>query len=136
MMPHAIRRVFVARRARIAASLAICATGAAFVTTALSASLAKVIASHMPGINPAVLSTFVVAMWVVGVVAYTLSRARGEHQFAVEMSRVRPARRRSRSRISSASRTRIPTTSRAAWPIASRFGRLRCRCWPLASSCR
>lgn len=87
MMPHAIRRVFVARRARIAASLAICAMGAVFVTTALSASLAKVIASHMPGINPAVLSTFVVSMWVVGVVAYTLSRARGEHQFAVQMSR-------------------------------------------------
>ncbi|NVB77320.1 MAG: hypothetical protein HOV81_02900 [Kofleriaceae bacterium] len=87
MMPHAIRRVFVARRARIAASLAICATGAVFVTTALSASFAKAIASHMPGINPAVLSTFVVAMWVIGALAFTLSRARGEHQFAVQMSK-------------------------------------------------
>ncbi len=86
MMPHAIRRVFVARRARIAASLAICAMGTAFVATALSAGLARTVASHMPGINPAVLSTFVVAMWVVGALAYTLSRARGEHQFAVQMS--------------------------------------------------
>lgn len=87
MMPHAIRRVFVARRARIAASLAICAMGAVFITTALSATLTKAIASHMPGINPAVLSTFVVAMWIVGALAYTLSRARGEHQFAVQMSK-------------------------------------------------
>jgi hypothetical protein len=79
--------VFVARRARIAASLAICATGAVFVTTALSASLAKTIASHMPGINPAVLSSFVVVMWVIGALAFTLSRARGEHQFAVQMSK-------------------------------------------------
>lgn len=87
MMPHAIRRVFVARRARIAASIAICATGAAFVATALSASLAHAIAGHMPGINPAVLSTFVVVMWVIGALAFTLSRARGEHQFAVQMSK-------------------------------------------------
>src|SRR5262245_65785207 len=86
-MPHAIRRVFVARRARIAASLAVCVTGAAMLAIALSPALAKKIASGMPGLNPAVLSTLVIAMWVTGIIAYTLSRAMGEHAFLVAMSR-------------------------------------------------
>jgi hypothetical protein len=86
-MPHAIRRVFVARRARIAASIAVCLTGTALIVTALSPSLARTIASGMPGLNPAVLSTLVIAMWVTGLVAYTWSRAMGEHAFLVEMSR-------------------------------------------------
>lgn len=86
-MPHAIRRVFVARRARITASIAVCITGAALLVTAMTPSLAKFISSGMPGLNPAVLSTMVIAMWVTGIVAYTLSRAMGEHAFMVMMSR-------------------------------------------------
>ncbi len=86
MMPHAIRRVVVARAARKAASLAMITAGIGMVAVALSPSLASRIAGCLPGINPAVISTFVGAAWVLGLVAYATSRARSEHRFAVEMS--------------------------------------------------
>jgi hypothetical protein len=86
MMPHAIRRVVVARAARKAASIAMIIAGIGMVAVALSPSLASRIAGCLPGINPAVISTFVGAAWVLGLVAYATSRARSEHRFAVEMS--------------------------------------------------
>lgn len=86
MMPHAIRRVVVARAARKAASIAMITAGIGMVAVALSPSLASRIAGGLPGINPAVISTFVGAAWVLGLVAYATSRARSEHRFAVEMS--------------------------------------------------
>src|SRR5438445_8510835 len=87
MMPHAIRRVYVARRARSGAAIAVWLTGLALVATMLSPKLAAFLTRGMPGINPAVLSTGVIAMWVIGVVAYFVARARCEHHFAVEISK-------------------------------------------------
>lgn len=87
MMPHAIRRVYVARRARSGAAIAVWLTGVALVATMLSPKLATFLTRGMPGINPAVLSTGVIAMWVLGVVAYFVARARCEHHFAVEISK-------------------------------------------------
>lgn len=87
MMPHAIRRVVVARAARKAASIAMIASGVAMLAVAMSPSLATTIAAGLPGINPAVVSTFVGAAWVLGLVAFAISRGRSEHRFAVEMSK-------------------------------------------------
>jgi len=86
MMPHAIRRVVVARAARKAASLAILVSGAAMLVVAMSPSLASYIARGLPGINPAVISTFLGGAWILGLVAFATSRGRSEHRFAVEMS--------------------------------------------------
>lgn len=86
-MPHAIRRVYVARRARSAASMAVWLMGAATLVCAISPSLAAYVTRGMPGINPALLSTLVIAMWVLGVVAYFVARARCEHHFSVAISK-------------------------------------------------
>ena len=86
MMPHAIRRVFVARRARTAASLVVCVGGVAMLVAGAVPSLMHALARGMPGINPAVLSTFVVATWIAGLFAYAAARALDEHRFAVAMS--------------------------------------------------
>ncbi|HSD90848.1 MAG TPA: hypothetical protein VLB44_25160 [Kofleriaceae bacterium] len=87
MMPHAIRRVYVARRARSAASMAVWLTGIVLVTAALVPKLAAFMTRGMPGINPALLSTLVIAMWVIGTIAYFVARARCEHHFAVAISK-------------------------------------------------
>lgn len=88
MMPHAIRRVYVARRARTAASIAVAALGTALLAVAMNPAWAQFLATGMPGINPAVLCTFVVAMWIVGAFTYLAARALDEHRFAVAMSRM------------------------------------------------
>lgn len=85
-MPHAVRRVVVARAARAAASTAMIITGVGLLAAALSPALSAKIASGLPGINPAVLSSFVGAAWVLGLVAFAISRGRSEHRFAVAMS--------------------------------------------------
>ena len=87
MMPHAIRRVFVARRARTVASLTVALLGAAMIAIAISPAWTQLLAKGLPGINPAVLCTLVVAMWIVGLFAYVAARAIDEHRFAVAMSR-------------------------------------------------
>jgi len=86
-MPHAVRRVVVARSARIAASMAITLGGVALIATAYSPGLATKIASMMPGIQPAPLSTLLSGSLLFGLVAWAISRARVEHRFAVEMSK-------------------------------------------------
>jgi hypothetical protein len=88
MMPHAIRRVWVARRARTAASLAVALLGFAMLAIASQPSWTQYLARGLPGINPAVLCTLIVAMWIVGVFAYFAARAVDEHRFAVAMSRL------------------------------------------------
>lgn len=85
-MPHAIRRVVVARAARTAASTAAIACGVGMIAVALSPKLAAFVASGLPGINPAVISTGVGAAWVLALVAFAISRGRSEHRFAVAMS--------------------------------------------------
>ena len=86
-MPHAIRRVYVARRARSAASIAVWLMGVATIVTAMSPKLAAYLTRGMPGINPAILSTMVIGMWVLGIVAYFVARARCEHHFQVALSK-------------------------------------------------
>ncbi|HUS33264.1 MAG TPA: hypothetical protein VMZ53_32400 [Kofleriaceae bacterium] len=86
-MPHAIRRVYVARRARSGAAIAVWLTGVALLVAALSPKVAAFLTKGMPGINPAVLSTGVMGMWLLGIVAYFVARARCEHHFAVAISK-------------------------------------------------
>jgi hypothetical protein len=86
-MPHAIRRVYVARHARIAASLAMLAGGGLLAAAAASPTLAGGLARAMPGPYPAVLSTLLIGAWVLAALGYLLGRAHAEHKFAVAMSR-------------------------------------------------
>lgn len=86
-MPHAVRRVVVARSARIAASMAITLGGVALIATAASPHFTVWLASIMPGIQPAPLSTLLSGSLIFGVVAWAISRGRVEHRFAVEMSK-------------------------------------------------
>jgi hypothetical protein len=58
------------------------------LAVALNPAWAQFLAKGMPGINPAVLCTFVVAMWIAGGFAYLAARALDEHRFAVAMSRM------------------------------------------------
>ena len=86
-MPHAVRRVVVARVARIAASLAVFAAGTAMVIAATTPSLAAWVTRGLPGIQPAPLSTLLVATWLIGIAAHSIARSVAEHRFAVAMSR-------------------------------------------------
>jgi hypothetical protein len=86
-MPHAVRRVVVARTARIAASMVGALGGVALIATAYSPNLAGRLAGVMPGIQPAPLSTLLSGAWLLGLVAWAISRARVEHRFAVAMSK-------------------------------------------------
>jgi len=83
--PHAVRRVVVARSARIAASLAIVMVGAALLALASDSSLVDGI-GQITG-QPAVLSTLLAVTWIAGICAWWVARARVEHRFAVAMSR-------------------------------------------------
>ena len=85
-MPHAVRRVVVARSARIAAGMFATLAGAAVIAAAWSPALAERIEDAMPGIQPAPLSTLLFGAWIFGVVAWAIGRARFEHRFAVAMS--------------------------------------------------
>ena len=84
-MPHAVRRVVVARTARVAASWAVIAVGTTLVALALVPSASDWL-SHMPG-RPATLSTLLAVMWAAAFGAWWIARARAEHRFAVAMSR-------------------------------------------------
>ncbi len=86
VMPHAVRRVVVARSARIGASVAVIALGAALVALGESSSLDHAIANALPN-HPALLTALLATMWGGGVFAWWVARARCEHKFAVAMSR-------------------------------------------------
>ena len=86
-MPHAVRRVVVARTARIAASMVATLGGVALIAAAYAPNLAGRMSSVMPGIQPAPLSTLLSGAWLIGLVAWAISRARVEHRFAVAMSK-------------------------------------------------
>src|SRR3954471_19945910 len=86
-MPHAIRRVVVARWARIVGSLAAWLGGEVMVIAAVSPAIAAWLAHGLPGKEPAPLSTLLIAAWVLGLVAYWIARSAAEHRFAVTMQR-------------------------------------------------
>jgi len=86
-MPHAVRRVVVARWGRIAGALAAWLGAEAMVIAAVSPAVAGWVTSVLPGREPAPLSTLLVGAWVLGLVAYWIARSTAEHRFAVTMSR-------------------------------------------------
>jgi hypothetical protein len=86
-MPHAVRRVVVARSARIAASLVLCVGGTAMLAAAASPVVSRVLEGVLPGQDPAVLSQLLLGTWVLAVFAYAMTRSRAEHRFVVAMSR-------------------------------------------------
>ena len=85
-MPHAIRRVVVARGARVVAATTVLALGAVTFVAALVPSFAGVFARFLPGIVPAPVCTLMVATWAGGVLAYVAWKSRLEHRFAVAMT--------------------------------------------------
>ncbi|HVV87126.1 MAG TPA: hypothetical protein VHE35_29000 [Kofleriaceae bacterium] len=86
-MPHAVRRVVVARQSRVAASMTAALLGVALLAATWSPPLARAIAHRLPGIQPAAIATVLFAGWVLPLLAWAVSRARVEHRFAVAMSR-------------------------------------------------
>ena len=87
MMPHAVRRVVVARWARIAACVAAWLGAEAMVIAAVSPAVANAFAKVLPGREPAPLSTLLLGAWILGLVGYFIARSAAEHRFAVAMSR-------------------------------------------------
>jgi hypothetical protein len=87
MMPHAVRRVVVARWARISGAIAAWLAAFTMVIAALSPTAANAVARLLPGHAPAPLATLLVSAWVLGVVGYFIARSAAEHRFAVAMSR-------------------------------------------------
>lgn len=85
-LPHAVRRVVVARAARSAAGLAAAGLGALLVAAAWSGSVGRLVERVLPGDEPSAQSTIFAAVWLVALVAWALSRGRSEHRFAVAMS--------------------------------------------------
>ena len=86
-MPHAIRRVVVARTARMAAGLALALGGAALVAVTLSPTLLHTLDGVLPGVQPAGAATVLSGAWLLALASYAMSRARSEHRFAVAMSK-------------------------------------------------
>ena len=86
-MPHAVRRVVVARGARIAASSAMALLGALLVGSAASPRFGKVIGHLLPPDDPAVIATALLAAWLGGALVYAIARSICEHRFAVAMTR-------------------------------------------------
>lgn len=86
-MPHAVRRVVVARSARIAGSMVAALAGVAMIAAAASTALADRVAWALPGLQPAPVATLLFGAWLLGLVAWAITRARVEHRFAVAMSR-------------------------------------------------
>jgi hypothetical protein len=86
-MPHAVRRVVVARSARITASLVLCLGGVVMLVAAVSPVVSGWLQHVLPGRVPAVISQLLLGTWALAVFAYALSRSRAEHRFIVAMSR-------------------------------------------------
>lgn len=86
-MPHAVRRVVVARGARIAASAAMAVVGALLVGAASSPRMAKLLGHLLPPDDPAVIATALLAAWLGGALVYAIARSICEHRFAVAMTR-------------------------------------------------
>ncbi len=101
-MPEEIRRVFVARWARIGGALGASIAGCAGLAVALPQKLAPAIGDAVLGFaelllpasfgnRPAVLATFAVAAWLAGLFGYLLAKALAERAFARHLRQsVRP----------------------------------------------
>jgi hypothetical protein len=85
-MPHAVRRVVVARGARIAASAAMALIGALLVGSAASPRFSTLIGHLLPPDDPAVIATALLAAWLGGALVYAIARSICEHRFAVAMT--------------------------------------------------
>ncbi len=86
-MPHAIRRVVVARGARTAAAWAMAFVGALLVGSAASPRIAKLVGHVLPPDDPAVIATALLAAWLGGALVYAIARAVCEHRFTIAMTR-------------------------------------------------
>ena len=86
-MPHAIRRVVVARGARTAAAWAMAFIGALLVGSAASPRIAKLVGHVLPPDDPAVIATALLAAWLGGALVYAIARAVCEHRFTIAMTK-------------------------------------------------
>jgi len=86
-MPHAIRRVVVARGARMAASLTMAFIGALLVGSAGSPRISRIVGHLLPPDDPAVIATGLLAAWLGGALIYAIARSIAEHRFAVAMTK-------------------------------------------------
>src|SRR3569623_2994556 len=75
-MPHAIRRVVVARGARTAAAWAMARFGALLVGAAAAPRIAQLVGHVLPPDDPAVIATGLLAAWLGGALVDAIARAR------------------------------------------------------------
>jgi hypothetical protein len=87
VLPHVMRRVYVARVARTAAAIAGIVGGLLILAVSAIGPLPDLLAHVLPGKVPAPLSTLLLASWVAVAVVYLAARSAAEHRFAVAMSR-------------------------------------------------
>jgi len=86
-MPHAIRRVVVARGARTAAAWAMAFIGALLVGSAASPRIGRLVGHVLPPDDPAVIATALLAAWLGGALVYAIARAVCEHRFTIAMTK-------------------------------------------------
>jgi len=86
-MPHALRRIYVARVARIAAATSAAVGGSLLLGAAVHEGYQDYLATLLPGREPAVLSTLLLGTLIVSTLAYLLGRCIAEARFTQAMSR-------------------------------------------------
>lgn len=85
-MPHALRRIYVARVARIAAAASATVGGAILLGAAVHPGYQEYLSGLLPGREPAVLSTLLLSTLVLSTLAYLLGRCLAEARFTKAMS--------------------------------------------------
>jgi hypothetical protein len=86
-MPHALRRVYVARVSRVSAALTACLGGTVLMGAAVNPSYEGYLATLLPGKYPAVLSTLLLGTLVLSALSYLLGRCIAEARFTHAMSK-------------------------------------------------
>jgi len=82
LMPHTLRRIYVRRVARAITGAAAGLSGAVLLFGALSPSVHDALGQLTPGASPAVLSTVLLAGWVLTTVTYFVARCYAEDRYA------------------------------------------------------
>lgn len=82
LMPHTLRRIYVRRVARAITGAIAALSGALLLLGAMSPDVHDAVRQLTPGVAPAVLSTVLLAGWVVTTVTYFVARCYAEDRYA------------------------------------------------------
>lgn len=82
LMPHTLRRIYVRRVARAITGATAAVAGAVLMLAALAPSFHAALARLVPGMSPAVLSTVLLAGWILTAITYFVARCYAEDRYA------------------------------------------------------